>query len=252
MAAKTRSAPCVARDMLWDDPCLRFTDLSPAQPSARRQGLVWGAWPRGDLAHAAAMAGLDLAQVGAFDGLLSAIARSRPDIVFLGSGDAITHPREVLDAIDAARTTETLPVLAIAASTGLPDLPECLAPDCSVTEAFLVIRALLRRERPSALDGIRHAGAFTLDEARFQLAFDGRTAALNKTDICLLGPFFDLPGAVFDRLSLERLAFGGRHRKAGGRSVDACISRTRRAVRDQIGQDPLHAIRGQGYRLGAG
>lgn len=156
-------------------------------------------------------------------------------------------PPDVRGEVALARTTETLPVLMLTDEkpTDQRELQLC----ASVVEAFLVVRASLRRERPAALRGSRTYGALTLDEPGFRLNYIETSIALSRAEVAVLGPFFDVPGAVFDREILARLFIQGQPWNGNTRLVDVQISRVRRRVKQELGFGLLKSVRGQGYVL---
>lgn len=153
------------------------------------------------------------------------------------------------ERISQARATETLPIMPIMPEHGNRDFPLALTACSSAIEVFLKTKALLRRERLIALRSRRRIGQYVLDESEFRMSFKGKSASLSKTDLCILGPFFDVKEATLDRRSLRCLAFAESGWKRGSRSIAAQVSRVRRNVKAQIGIDPLRSIRGIGYAL---
>lgn len=232
--------------MLWDNPDLQIVELHSDRRGLALALVSSGALP-GTIRTALDLAGFDVLTVEGVDACLTDIALRKPDVVLydLDTLDAgVDFPQQVAQA----RVTETLPILAISENSALAQGPD-LSASSTETEVFLKLRALLRRERPIALRGKRQSGPFVLDEPGFRLSCDGAQADISKTDLCLLGPFFDVRDAVFDRQSLECLSFASHARQPGNRSIDVYISRMRRHVRAQTGIDPLRSIRGIGYAL---
>lgn len=234
MEVGTRSGPSAVQGMLWDK-----SDVTPVRLVARRRGVAIALTTCRDLTDrirsALDLACFDVISIESLSKCIAAIATEKPDIILL---DARWSANLVAlqTTIAQARVTESLPVLPI-------------SPDSAQTEIFLKTRAVLRHERPGALRGQRQSGSLLLDEPRFKLSLAEKSVDLSKPDLCLLGPFFDLEDAVWDRQSIERLLFDGAHRKAGSRIVDFQISRMRRRVKACIGVDPLRSVRGVGYAL---
>lgn len=247
MVAAIRSVPFVVPDMLWDN-----TDLEVIATDTDKHGLALVLVPYQGLSEqmveALAMVGLAVEQTHDVATCLTAISRKKPDILIY-DGAVASATSGFRDKVEKVRVTETLPMLELS-----PKAESCanfqrLTPLVRQTEAFLKIRALLRRERPSALTGQRHQGSLVLDEPGFKLCAGTACADISKTDLCILGPFFDVKASVLDRHSLACLAFGAVDWQSDNRTVDAYISRLRRNVRDQIGLDPLRSVRGLGYAL---
>ena len=234
--------------MHWDDPGLILAPLTTDRTGGALI-LSTDATVPGAVASALVLAGFRLGFERDPDRALARIATEKPDLVLCVMADLGRDPRELAAQIDAARATETLPLLALTTDAVSCARMARLDPACTEAEAFLNIRALVRRERPASLRGTRQSGRFELDEGRFRISYDGRVGSLTKMALCLLGPFFDVPDAVFDRATLEKLAFGTRSWEEGARNIDAYVSRVRRAIRSQLGHDPIRSVRGIGYRL---
>ncbi len=236
--------------MLWDKQNLEPVELTPD-----RCGLALALALRGDLPaglrQGVDRAGFDLVGIDAIETCLTLVQTEKPDAVFFDE-TLVKGTPGFRDRLARARATETLPVMPIRPADDRNDTALALTPRSGEIEVFLKTRALLRRARPSALRGKRHIGRYVLDESGFKVSIGDRCALLSKTDLCILGPFFDIRNGVYDRRSLECLAFAGNDWKRGSRSIDAHISRVRRHVRNQIRIDPLRPVRGIGYALRAG
>ena len=247
MEARTRSEPSAVQGMLWDN-----TGVEPIELVADRRGVAFAltacARLAGHLRSALDLASFDVIVLTDVETCRAAIATGRPDIIFLDERMA-TNAVDLRTVLAQSRVTESLPVLPISPDGPDDGLTFALTTKSNEIEIFLKTRAILRRERSTALSGKRLGGAFVLDEPRFKLFFADRCADLSKTDLCLLGPFFDVKNTVLDRQSLERLVFETHDRKAGSRIVDFQISRMRRRVKAQLGIDPLRSVRGIGYAL---
>jgi two-component system phosphate regulon response regulator PhoB len=192
-----------------------------------------------NLAAACALAALDLGHAATQDDALAQVASWKPDIVLHDA--ALPDPA---CAIRAARGVASLPVLALANQGGKLHQP---GRDSRVADVFLALRAALRRDRPVALKARRQAGPYCLEEAQFKFCLGADCVAISKTELAILGPFFDVADAIFDRQDLAQLAFGNEASQT--RNLDAQISRLRRHIRAGCGVDPLRSVRGVGYAL---
>lgn len=233
--------------MLWDK-----TALEPIRLVSQKRGLALALTQcshlMDTLARAMDLARFDVIRVDDEAACLAQIATSKPDIVFVDER-RVVNTGHFHSRVNQARVTESLPLLPIRqkGNAGLSALS--LHQDSLETEIFLKTRALLRHDRHVALRGDRRSGSFILEEPRFKLHFNDKSVDLSKIELCLLGPFFDIDDAVFDRDSLEQLAFPESARKVGSRIVDFKISRIRRRLKAQLGVDPLRSVRGVGYAL---
>lgn len=233
--------------MRWDE------DLRPAGivPADRRGWALFLTDPTaaGTLKSATGLAGLDLVTVASQEALLDKIAGSRPDLVILSASRLSEPPEAAVRRVAAARKTETLPVILLTEAPREVASIVRLSPAAPLDEAFLVLRATLRRDRPGALAGLRSAPPYALDEAGFRILLGPRSVPLGKSDLCMLGPFFDAPDRVFERAFLERLAFNSERYKAGNRMIDFYLNRLRRDLKAALGADPIRTLRGRGYTL---
>lgn len=195
------------------------------------------------------LAGLDIVELPDVAACLTRIPDGKPDLIVFVSNALACPAAEFQKCVERARTTETLPVLECSDERHTEKQPQRLATNAQLAEAFLIIRAVLRRERPSALKDKRCCGALVLDELGFKLLKGEKSATLTKTDFCILGPFFDVKNAVFARRTLEQLAFETDAWKVGSRTIVSHVSRTRRSIKKQLGIDPLRPVRGVGYAL---
>lgn len=249
MEARTLSEPFAVPDMLWDK-----SDVKPVKLISGKRGVACALTTCDGLAErltaALDLASIDVSVFRDADECAEAITCMKPDILFLDDRIA-PNTIEVQAKLERARVTETLPVLPITSDSQDDTFLFSLRPHSDEIEIFLKVRALLRRERPAALRGRRQRGSITLDEPQFKLFLADKSADLSKTDLCLLGPFFDVQDARLDRQSLEQLAFDASTRKVGARIVDFQISKLRRRLKAQLGVDPLESVRGVGYALSA-
>lgn len=184
---------------------------------------------------------------------LTSVASQRPDYILMGGAVA---PADI-DAIRTAMRTAALGLVLLSedpdAWAVIGNLPpqievEILDTAAGPTVFALHLRALMRRCRPVALAGRRTAGGATLDEAAMLLGMGAASAPLSLEDFRLLGPLFDMPGRIWPREDLLRLAYGAQTAN-GLRTVDVKLNRTRRRLRALLGRDPIRSVRGEGYML---
>ncbi len=236
--------------MLWGD-----ATGGPCVTQARAKGIALtlstGA-PGMDTIHRALdLAGLD--QVAASDepDCLRMINACKPDLVIADAGADPAQTAAFAQRIQSARLTQALPMLFVGSKGQTPaDLVQ-ISPDSTVSEAFIDLRALLRRERPTVLRDTRISKGFALDEQRFKITYGDSAHDLSKSELCLIGPFFDAPNAIFDRPTLERLAFNTATHATGNRQIEFYINKLRRVLKRDLGVDPLQLVRGAGYQLDA-
>lgn len=185
--------------------------------------------------------------------LIEAVAETRPDYILIGG---LPDPA-LLERLCTVMRSATLGVIVLGGD-GLPDGAQEMTPTrielapldpASGLNGFtLHLRALMRRCRPVALAGRRWVGGIVLDEAGLTLSDGAGQATLSLEDMRLIGPLFDVPGKVWSREALLRLAYGAQTMN-GLRTVDVKLNRARRRLRAALGQDPVRSVRGEGYIL---
>ncbi len=230
--------------MLWD----RNRILPVKALADRRRALIL--WVSETTLPSAIAQACDLAAINVlvaknFDICLSHVAAYKPDLVLQDIALTGTWP-DFINHVAKQRVTPSLPVLDF---VGEPNTFLNLGPKSNTAEALLTIKGLLRRERPCALNDTRQVGEFSLDVASFKLFHATDWVGISKADLCILGPFFDVPDIVFDRCSLARLVFGSTGMCYSSRTIDAQVSRMRRYVNAHLGVDPIRSVRGVGYAL---
>ncbi len=250
MAGMTRCAPCAARAMLWDRKTLSLQPVTGGRNLLALRLADDG--PHSDTITAALnFAGFTVMPIASPLDLLTRIKADRPDLVVLPSSTAA--PQCLLDRIEIACMTETLPVLFNADTPidreGCKVFCDTVATGTNFEGLVLVARALMRRVRPWCLTQTRVFGGLQLCEARFQISAGGRIGALGKLDFNILGCLFDAPDYTFDRETLMRLAIGRQTTRSGARLIDVKICATRHLLKSALGFDPILTVRGVGYQL---
>ena len=118
-------------------------------------------------------------------------------------------------------------------------------------ELLARVRALLRRRGGDGRGAIQHFAGFRLDLVRRQVwAPDGTLLMLTPGEIALLAVFVENPRRVLSREALMRLS-RGEGADVLERAVDIQISRLRRKLNSQSGEDIIKTSRGAGYMLDA-
>ena len=248
MAAAIRGARCAVPDMHWVEPTGSPSRIRPVAEGGRALAFLEDGQDHYILSRAVKLAGIETLTLFDFDILPDVVKNFRPDLIVTRASSLRVLQHCFVDKVQEIKHTETLPVLFLDA--GLEYFGEnSFGVFDAVHFLFLRIRSLLRRERPSALSGIRREGGLVLNEAEFRLSFGEKSHDLTKSELCLIGPFFDSPETVFDRITLEHLAFDTNKYVSGNRQLDFHISRLRRSLRQSLDLDPLRAVRGRGYEL---
>jgi DNA-binding response OmpR family regulator/signal transduction histidine kinase len=199
--------------------------------------------------------------VETFDEGLHTIDREEPDLVLLDGGVADVALDEALEHL---RTYAGAPVLVLARRH---DALECaraldlgaadyLAQPFSMEELLARLRVALRARRATAEEQAREplfqSGGLTIDFEQRQVAVDGRTVSLSKTEFKLLRQLARHAGMVLSHETLLEHVWGSQY----GREVEFVWVYIRR-LRRKIEPDPakpryILTVPGVGYRLARG
>lgn len=112
----------------------------------------------------------------------------------------------------------------------------------------LLRRAALLEEKSSPLPTSMRIGSMTLDFRRLAVRAGQSEVILPPGEFRLLAALARLPGQAMDRQALASEIQPGRYRPLE-RAVDVQVARLRRKLRDRLGLDPIHTVRGAGYVL---
>lgn len=232
--------------MRWDRSPIQPVVLPIDQP---RSVVLWlsAADPPLAFVNACERAAMNLIRSKDVESAISVLTDHKPDLVIHDSALDGTHTG-ASDYLMAHRRTETLAVVPYRSmSDGQVDVLGVVGPHSCEANFFLTMRATLRRERPSAMKDIGHANDFVLHGSQFKFCCVDRCTMIGKTDLCLLGPFFDISDAILDLESFARLVFGD---IAMTRSAFVQhLSRTRRHIKAELSIDPIWNLPGLGYAL---
>lgn len=191
-------------------------------------------WETFDLAgpDAWSLAGLDADAAIAFDGglpideVVRECRRTRSDIpVFAASSDDSSQTRlRLLDA--GARDVFPVPL--------------------NIMQVAVRALHVLRSEYPERLPAILHADGVELDRDRRLVKRRGKFVHLSPTDLRLLELLMFSPGTVLSREEIVA-ALWSDDPDVRERSVDVRMKRLRDGLNRGLKDDPISAVRGQGY-----
>ena len=123
-----------------------------------------------------------------------------------------------------------------------------LAKPFSPRELTARVRAVLRRSNGIA-SAVTAPAAWSHDEARCQISYQGKTLALTRNEYRLLSALLASPGRVFNRDQLMAAAWDDPG-AALDRTVDAHVKTVRAKLREVAPDaDPIETHRGLGYSL---
>jgi len=185
------------------------------------------------------------------------LRENRPDLILLDvsmrGGDGLALCRRLSEMgppviVASALGEDTDRILGL--EMGAQDY---LAKPYNPRELLARIRAVLRRARPpqaGAASVLSFAG-LQLDLLRRRLVrADGASTPLTPNEFNLLRAFAENPGRAMTRTQLIQGAHDG-ETDVRDRAINVQISRLRKRLRDESGQDLISTLRGKGYVLDA-
>ena len=118
----------------------------------------------------------------------------------------------------------------------------------SMIELTARIRAVLRRIRPGLAEDRIRQGDITIDRVAHRVRRGSREVHLGPTEFRLLDYLMQHPGRVFSREQLLDAVWGS-DVYVEARTVDVHIGRLRKALNQEIENDPIRTVRSAGYSL---
>ncbi len=189
---------------------------------------------------------------------LAEVERHAPDLVVL---DVMMPEMDGLEVCRRIRAKGRLPIVFLSSRDEELDrvLGLEMGGDDYITKPFSTrelvarVKAVLRRaapieapeaeQKPLSYQGLR------LDPAARRVFVHDTEVTLTVTEFEMLAALLGAPGRVLRRSTLAEATYGVGHHVAD-RTLDSHVSRMRRKLRT-AGMDPITAVRGVGYRLGA-
>ncbi len=200
--------------------------------------------------------GYDVAVAGDGEEALLLADERLPDLVVLDWMLPKVSGIEVCRRLRSRAETRNVPIIILTArgeetdrirglDTGADDY---VVKPFSMTELTARIRAVLRRIRPGlAEDRIRH-GDIVVDRVAHRVRRGSREVHLGPTEFRLLDYLMQHPGRVFSREQLLDAVWGS-DVYVEARTVDVHVGRLRKALNQDVEQDPIRTVRSAGYSL---
>jgi len=200
--------------------------------------------------------GYDVAVAGDGEEALLLADERLPDLVVLDWMLPKVSGIEVCRRLRSRPETRNVPIIILTArgeetdrirglDTGADDY---VVKPFSMTELTARIRAVLRRIRPGlAEDRIRH-GDIVIDRVAHRVRRASREVHLGPTEFRLLDYLMQHPGRVFSREQLLDAVWGS-DVYVEARTVDVHVGRLRKALNQDLEQDPIRTVRSAGYSL---
>jgi two-component system phosphate regulon response regulator PhoB len=200
--------------------------------------------------------GYDVTVAGDGEEALILVDERLPDLVVLDWMLPKVSGIEVCRRLRSRPETRNVPIIILTArgeetdrirglDTGADDY---VVKPFSMTELTARIRAVLRRIRPGlAEDRIRH-GDIVIDRVAHRVRRATREVHLGPTEFRLLDYLMQHPGRVFSREQLLDAVWGS-DVYVEARTVDVHIGRLRKALNQEVEDDPIRTVRSAGYSL---
>jgi two-component system response regulator BaeR len=193
-------------------------------------------------------AGFDTHVIGEGDKVVAWVRAHPPDLILL---DLMLPGRDGLDVCRDLRAFSDVPIVMVTAKVEEVDrlvgldlgADDYVCKPFSVRELVARVKAILRRPRNSAPDGL------AIDEEGHKAALDGKALDLTPVEFRLLRALASAPGRVFPRDRLLEKLYDD-HRVVTDRTVDAHVKNLRRKLEEiRPGGELVRSIYGVGYKL---
>ncbi len=180
---------------------------------------------------------------------LEVVQTFAPDLIVL---DLMLPRVGGLEICRTLRETSAIPIIMLTAKTTEHDkltglslgADDYLTKPFSPRELVARVEAVLRRTGTTGKTPRVIAGALTIDPERCEVTVAGQSVALTATELRLLLAMARVPGRVFRRDELARLALGDDF-EGLERTIDAHIKNLRR----KVGAELIVTVFGVGYKL---
>lgn len=201
--------------------------------------------------------GYRVTQTGNGEEALVSVAEHMPDLIILDWTLPGVSGIEILRQLKSQPLTRELPIIMLTGrsdefdrvrglETGADDY---VTKPYSVLELMARVRLQLRRTRPSYMGERLEFGDIVLDSSAEKVFRGKNQVKLGPTEIRLLAVFMEKPGRVWSREQLLDRVWGTEF-YLDNRTVDVFISRLRKALCENGGEDLIRTVRGTGYALG--
>lgn len=209
------------------------------------------------LAYNVGLSGFTTSTASTGDEALRSVKNQCPDLVLLDWMIPGISGINLCKIFKGGKETRDIPVLMISARSEEEDrvkgldsgADDYVVKPYSVSELMARIRALLRRQRPSATGTSLTFQDIELDPVQHRVTRQGKTIDLRPTEFRLLEALMEQPGRVWSRQQLLDRVWG-RNIYVEDRTVDVHVGRLRKALHIEGGCGPFRTVRGFGYSIG--
>ena len=200
--------------------------------------------------------GYEVALAGDGEEALILVDERQPDLVVLDWMLPKVSGIEVCRRLRSRPETRNIPIILLTArgeetdrirglDTGADDY---VVKPFSMTELTARIRAVLRRIRPGLAEDRIRQGDIIIDRVAHRVRRGAREVHLGPTEFRLLDYLMQHPGRVFSREQLLDAVWGS-DVYVEARTVDVHIGRLRKALNEDVENDPIRTVRSAGYSL---
>lgn len=185
----------------------------------------------------------------------------RPHLLLICCNDGDGIPTDMISRLSGAARSKSLPVVIWSAHKGIKlleehdiEISDILVGPRALDDLASRLRAALRREHPAALEETLEVGDIRLEGHNARVTCRGREIDLGMIEFRLLAAMLERPNAPFDRKTLWNLVNGNSAVPSAAtnqvsRTLDAHVSRLRRAFASKGEQIVIRSVRGIGYAL---
>ncbi len=185
---------------------------------------------------------------------LAATRKERPDLIVL---DLMLPGMDGFDVCREIRRESNVPIIMLTARVEETDkliglelgADDYLTKPFSPRELVARVRVILRRAAGGDPPDLVRAGPLTLDRARYQAEYEGRSMELTPTEFEILSALAGQPGRIFSRDQLLTAAHGVSF-EGYERAIDWHIRNLRRKLEGDTGLERTHivTVHGVGYK----
>jgi hypothetical protein len=214
--------------MLWDD-FARVGSPTIVGTAAFALSLGQDAFPD-QLRIALSRAGVHAEEASTLRTFAALVRERKPDFLICTDAALGPNPEALMGRLLEGTPPISCPVLLVRKERMLAEkvrtttlFSEHLGSGQDALGYFLMIRATLRRKRPSVLTEVLEYGKLSLEQESFLLRFGENSGSLKMLEFCVVGAMLDAPRIVWDKVFLNRIVFGPSGVKPG-RQFDTFMS----------------------------
>lgn len=179
-----------------------------------------------------------------------------PDLILL---DVMLPGKDGLTLCKAIRDVSAVPIIMLTAKVEEVDrilglelgADDYVCKPFSPRELLARVKALLRRAQlqVEAQEGGAQTDGWQMDEARYQVRYQGQSVSLSLVEFAILKLLSDTPGHIYSRTQLISRIYPD-NRVVSDRTVDSHIKKLRHKLADELtDKELIHSVYGVGYKF---